>query len=285
MALFRADPHNIVVGPKGDGDFGEILEEVFGFDHDFERRGQPNNRWGANEDNWIIIDRLQKGRKSIAGTAFHLRMDDLPVRGGRGGIRDLDLLEDEGIGKHVAFLWDPEKQQFWVQRDRSALSVGGVIGYLQDRVEERIMCKPVFGHDAVKRAMKLKRIKTITLDFTDSFDATAEKSAWFGDFVRIRKKYGAAHMEIRLVPARGDALDPAAQSLLSETATHIDSGGTGVRKARVEGWRTNDEDEELGFIDLLRDRADHLMEVRNDRVRNPEAMIANVRKVWLNSRK
>lgn len=275
---FRANPFEIKT--EEGVDFADVLRGVFALSDSWDQRGKKGNRWGRHFEDFLIIDHLDETRSHLIGTGLRLFMSDLPVRGGVNGTRDLDLADEEGIGKHVAFLWDKDRQRLWFQRDRNHIAIGVFIDYLMDRTGKRIDANPVLSAGAIKKALKAKVLKSVEVHLGDAMDDQNAIAAipLLGDILGLRDRLGAVKIEVRVTAARGESLDGRSKKLIESVEKAIDSDESAVRRAVVEA--ASSQDEKARIIDLLHDREDFRMPIKPARSRRPQTLMNYVRMLW-----
>jgi hypothetical protein len=279
MGMFKADPYSIRVRSKSKT-FAQILADVMIRPLDLDAK---DSRWGIHLGHRVAIDNL-KGTSPIVGTAFRARLSDLEKKAGRTGIEDPQLDEDDGFGKHVAFLWDPEKERLWFQRDR-ALSVGTFLDYLMLLSEISLKRDPIFHPDAVQRVMKMKTLKSFTVSLQESMENSPEieNAKHVVELMALRKKYKAARIKVIIETRPRDFLGIEARRLARETARLVELGQSEIKAAKVRGLvRVDDdsEEEESQLIDLLKDRVLFAEELKDERIRQPGPLMAAIRRVW-----
>lgn len=280
MAEFKVDPYAVITDDKVD--FGDLLEEIFTFSDDFSGRNKAGNRWGKYGNNWIIIDQLGEWRGNLIGTAFQARMRDLSMRGGANGISPLDLDDDEGLGKHVAFLWDRKDEFLWFQRDRNALTIGQFSDYVCDRSNERLEVEAVLDSSTLARALAMDRIRTVEISVIGAGSGEDEQIPYVGDFLRMNRRYGSRRLNVSLKPERAGVLNTESRKLVKAITSSL--GRDIIVKARITGYIKENPEEEV-LLDLLRDRLRFRAQISDARYRDPERLIQSMKQIWLKHRK
>lgn len=275
------DPFKVVLAEDETETLGEMLNRIADLSDTFEDVDDPNSRWYQWGDDWICLDDLELKANYALGTMFRLRLKDLSLRGGANGISDLGLAKDDGLGTHVAFLWDSATNIVWFQRDRASTTARMFFKYIIDRAGKAVGNMPMLRADAIKRAKSFKLIKKLVVGIrTDEAPKTGALATYLH---RVGDRFGAARVVIEVAPNRGEFLDAAeARAVIPELEEMIGDDEDSVAKAHVIG-RTAADDDDV-FIDLLRDRNEFGRNLQDEKSRNPKALMQLVRLVWLDSR-
>lgn len=283
-----ADPFQIQV--KKDVDFTvDVLERVFAMSDDWDNKNNSGSRWLDYSDSWLFLDNLKRHRTQdkrgratqdyFLGSLLRARTEELPVQVGRNGVSPLQIPSDEGIGEHLAFLWDPERSMLWLQRERNVGRIA-LMYYLRSLSGNAAGIIPVFQSDAPARAKKVKDVKRI--EFTYLIAEQSHSPRGFFSFINKLEGYGAARIEVRVKPVRGAYLDPSARQAVREIAEEVEQGTGIVEKAKV--WGDISDDEANVFIDLLRQRGEFTTGISRQKSRDPGRLMQAVRNIWLTHR-
>lgn len=281
---FTADPFSVTVA-KDKGTFGELLEAVFarpvlGFN-------DAGSRWGVTPSGYAIVDRLTSiDAHTWVGTAFQSKMNDLQQKGTPAGPKALDLLINEGLGKHVAFLWDGKRETLWFQRDRQALAVGTFMDHLKDRSDISASHAHQLSVDADKRALAMKRIKWVSFSMhTQHGSGSRLKDApLFREFFTMQKRYGGAKIKITITPDRGTFLGGDTKELVKQ-AVELTGTDDVLKHAIIAGTiESSAKEAELAILDLVQDKLRFWAVAEAKRFRDPEALMKLVTRVWKENR-
>lgn len=285
MKRFKADPYDVaVLDPKGnEADFAQVLSVIEKMS--MEAGASPaDSRWCAYGTSEIVMDNLRKG-PPIIGTVFMARNVDLQSVGGRSGISPPKLAEDEGMGKHIAFLWDKERQTLWVQRDRNSVGMTAFKDYLSNRSGHSITITPRIHSDAVARLKKLKYIKRIDLTIgsrTEGSHAQVKGSETLQTLVGLPEELDAGSVEVIIKASRRKFLGSGSHGLLQETAKLFREGFDELRGAKVLGVNKLEDDNEADWqsVDLLRDKMHFESDINPDRFRDPKTLMVAMKRLW-----
>lgn len=283
---FRADPYDVAAidDEQTEVDFDRVLARIEKLPVDPPNGDPSASRWGAYFSSWMVIDNIKMGQP-IHGTVFMAKNRDLALAGGPSGISPPRLKEDQGLGKHVAFLWDKTASVLWFQRDRNAVGLTAFRDYVMSRTGMSVAITPRLHPDALARVARLKYVKRIEMTFsrrTEGHDAAAPRGSTIKEFLDLRDRLDAATIEVKIKPSRGKVLGSGSRGLLRETADLLRQGFDGLRGAKVFGaTEFNDEDEaDWQTVDLLRDKMHFEVELPVSRFREPTALMAAIKRLW-----
>jgi hypothetical protein len=286
VGQFKADPYDVsALDDEGtEVDFDRVLGRIEKLTLD--GGGDPKaSRWGSYYTSRIVIDNLRTGSPMI-GTVFMARNLDLPLVGGASGIAPPALTADQGIGKHVAFLWDKANEVFWFQRDRNAVGMTAFKDYVMARTGVSVAITPRLHPDALARLNKLKYVKRIDVTFTRRKDGRAqtrtERGSTVHEFLELRERLDAAAIEVTIKPSRSTYLGQGSRAFLRETARLLHSGFEELTGAKILGVTEFNEDDEPDWqtVDLLRDKMHFAVELADSRFRDPNAIMAAIKRLW-----
>jgi hypothetical protein len=286
MKLFKADPYDVQVlnALAHEADFGQVIAAIEKLSPD--ENSPPNeSRWGGYGNSQIAIDNLRKG-PPIVGTVFMAKNEDLSLVGGRrSGIKRPKLDDDEGMGKHIAFLWDQQRQILWVQRDRNSVGMTAFKDHLMDRTNFSLTITPRMHPNTLARMNKLKYLKRIDLTFSKRHDGKESSSVGtttLMEFLDLRDRLDAATIEVTIKASKGKFLGAGSRGLLRDTAKQLREGFDELRGARVLGVTEFDENEEGDWqtVDLLRDKMHFELELDRSRFREPKALMVAIKRLW-----
>lgn len=277
MPKIYVDPFRMYVSETVQ--FGALLDQIELKSMDWPDRGEPRSRWGEYGSDWICIDNQNVHPRLgiVVGTAFRLRMDELALRGGAHGIQELNLKDEEGLGEHVAFLWDSNTNLLWMQRDRWRMAIGVFCAHVRERTQQAVVADAVYRADTIKRVKKLAEVRKFEFRILTGENLKGKKSGLLKYLTSIGE-YGGATVEIRISPRRGKALDPSAVSAVQDMVMMIETEPDSVAKATVVGRESSDGGDV--FLDLLRDRNEFAHEVPPARMRDPGKLMRAVKTVW-----
>jgi hypothetical protein len=283
--LFRADPYDAqVLDEKGnESTFGRVLAAIEALSMD-EDAPAATSRWCGYGTSEMVVEHLKKG-PPVVGTIFMAKNEDLQHVGGRAGIRLPKLEEDEGLGKHIAFLWDKERDTLWVQRDQNSVGITAFQDYMSNRTKCSITITPRLHADAFKRLNKLKFLKRIDIAFspmTHGGPRGADGKSALLEFLGMPGRLDAATIEIRIKPSRGKFLGPRSHAFLKDAARTLREGSKDIQTAKIRGVTGYDEDNNADWqsVDLLRDRMHFETEIDSSRFRDPKTLMVAIKRVW-----
>lgn len=238
------------------------------------------DRWFDLGDGWLVLDRLDytggklpRWEGAIQRTLIH----EHPNRSGpKVGTNPLNLPDDEGLGSHVAFLYDVNAKLLWLQRDRSIVGRIYLGDYLRSMTNTTFSMVARLRTDSLKRARKMKTIRII--DFAYLTEGHQRPKGKLGRMLDKLSGYGAARIEIRLSPKRGDTLDPSAVDAVTDLLDAYEEDSERIGKAQIIGRQNPNLDDE--FIDLIRDRMQFGETIAAHRSRDADRLINAVRSVW-----
>lgn len=266
----------------------DLLKPVFARKDDWEHRANGKGRWWEYTDGtWLFLQNLEEHTSKAAGkrpastywvgSACRARTDELPQQVTKHGVSPLSIaIEDGGVLAHVAFLWEPERKLLWLQRERE-VGRTALMAYLRSQSGVAAGAIPIFETDAPAQAMKMKDVKKI--DVTYIVGNQDAKPKGFFKTLKQLEGYGAATIEIKITPSRGNYLDAGAREVVKDIAGEV-IGKTGtVQKAQI--WGDLSKEDENVLVDLLRERSDYSTEVDKDKTSDPERLMRAVRNVWI----
>jgi hypothetical protein len=282
---FKADPYDVqVLDANGnESNFGHVLSAIEALSMD-EDAPAETSRWCGYDTSEMVVEHMKKG-PPVVGTIFMARTEDLQHVGGRAGIRLPNLKDDEGLGKHIAFLWDKERDTLWVQRDQNSVGMTAFQDYMTNRSKCSITITPRLHADAFKRLNKLKYLKRIDITFspmTDGRPVRGEDKSALLEFLGMPSKLDAATVEIRIKPSKGKFLGPRSHAFLKDAAKTLRDGSEDIRTAKIRGVTGYDDDNNADWqnVDLLRDRMHFDTEIDSSRFRDPKTLMVAIRRVW-----
>lgn len=281
VAEFKADPYRIAVRMNNEGlGLAAILRNI----SNLPRKGflEEGSRWGYANGNYIEIDRVRTRPNCVVGTAFHLRMSDLDSLGGPDGPVDIALSEEQGLGKHVAFLLDTERDIFWFQRDRDALGLGKFLDYLRDKSGIGLSSKPVFDRNAINRATQLRHLKEIrfAVAYAEGAEERLRRAAHVFQFWRARNDAGGYKVEVRITAERGEVLGPSSHEMARQLIDLAESDVPELKAAEVIGYYpTAGGDQEMA-INLLHDKFICSIEGVAEKIRKPTTLMSLMHFAW-----
>jgi hypothetical protein len=189
---------------------------------------------------------------------------------------------------------------FWFQRDDRAIRIGAFADYIRSKTTSPFGTEPIYDEEAIARAMKKKVIKTISVKFERNgaaADAIEGLTPEVDEFVALRKKYGAAVIEVTLRQPDGVLMSTGKKLLKGITnllAANDEAAGSSdpkvaarsredVMKASVEAF---DDDDEGGkeVLNLLRERFAFEAPMTETRYGNPDELKKTIRLLWNENR-
>lgn len=243
-------------------------------------KGRPS-RWQDLGDGWLVIDHLdQIGGKypRWEGAIQRVFNTEHPYHSGPNRkSQPLALGADEGLGEHVAFLYDEETNLLWLQRDRRVCGKILFGDYLRELVPVSFSLVIRLRTDALKRARKLHKVRSFSFAYLTR-DSNRPKGSIEQLLARF-SGFGAARIEIKLTPERGGTLNPSVKEVVQDVASEIEEESDVIGKATITG-RMDEDDERDTFIDMIRDRIPMSVNIPANRTRDARRLIAAVRDIW-----
>jgi hypothetical protein len=107
------------------------------------------------------------GEKFIEGEMIRIRMSGLPtIAGLQGGIKDLNLPNDQGLGEQTAFLYHPATKVLLFHTTQVGVSLPSFLRYFEifgnsvlNLFQEQLFADPLIVKDALRRLEKIKETK------------------------------------------------------------------------------------------------------------------------------
>lgn len=281
MPEVKADPYDIEL--ENGKDFAtDVLAVIQALPRQYED-GEPS-RWWDIGDGWLLVDHLERKGGQYPrweGTFLRVRNEDLPNRSGPRGITDLDLDDDEGLGEHIAFLYDEKTNLLWFQRDKRIVGKLLCMDYLRKMSGTSFAHSMRLREDAVRRARRLKVVRRVELGYLT--DDMRNATGPLAKGLRLLMGYGAARIDVILTPSRGGSLDPEVKDLVADLGEEVEQDTGRVDKAKIKG-RYEEDEERDEVIDLLRDRLAMSVRISRERRRDPIRLIGAVREIWSENR-
>lgn len=278
MPQVKADPFDVQLA--NDENFAtDVLQRLAALPLEYVE-GQPS-RWQDIGDGWLVMDHLERiGGKypRWEGAIQRIFNTEHPYHSGphrKSG--PLALKDDEGLGEHVAFLYDEAANLLWLQRDRRVCGKLHFGDYLRDLAPVSFSLVIRLRTDALTRARRLREVRNLSFAYV-----TRDSNKPKGPIEKLLAKFsgfGAARIEIRLAPMRGGTLDPSVKQVVEDVASEIEDDPHAIGKATVVG-RMDEEDERDTVIDMIRDRANMYFNIPANRTRDAKRLIAAVREIW-----
>jgi phosphotransferase system HPr-like phosphotransfer protein len=111
----------------------------------------------------VDIDR----HKLIEGEIVRIRMNDLPpIAGLDGGVTDLKLKQDEGLGEQTAFLYHPKTQVLVFHTTQVGVSISSFLMYFRmlgksifNLTQDEIFADPLISEGALQKLARMKAIR------------------------------------------------------------------------------------------------------------------------------
>lgn len=282
MPQVKADPFDVQLA--NDQDFSTDVLQPLAKLPLIHMDGQPS-RWMDLGDGWLVVDHLDRiGGKypRWEGAIQRVFNNEHPNHSGpHRTTAPLKLDPADGLGEHVAFLYDEESKLLWLQRDRRVCGKLYFGDYLRALVPVSFSLVIRLRTDALKRARKLNAVRGLSFAYL-----TRDSNKPKGSIEKLLARFsgfGAARIEIKLTPVRGGTLDPSVKQVVADVASEIEDESDVIGKATVLG-RMNEDDERDMFIDLLRDRAPMSFNIPANRTRDARRLIAAVREIWSDNR-
>jgi hypothetical protein len=256
---FRADYFRVQLSAANPGSFEDLLEHCANWPAEADERN-------LNETVFILrLQELHKDGPLWCGDMLYIDMTQTSLKADiRGKIDPVKLLQDEGIAKAAAFLYDPQLNVLALESQHVGPTRRRVIGFFERStpVLGEIHLEPILRLDAYKRFTELQDVTTFQVKVAGGIRGAALEDA--EDSVRgtleLAKELDAPTIEIKVSVGRSwrsDSISKAgvfnyvksALSLNSRSEDESDS----VRFDRLEASGLK-EDGQMDHIDLIKER-------------------------------
>jgi len=203
------------------------------------------------------------------GEIVRLRMDDIPVKGNiSGGIEDILLAHDEGIGEQSAFIYHPATSILALQSNRHGVSAGDFARYFElvAGSNTSITLDAVLQADAMQRLAKIKEVSKFQVRIASLTNMDIFKDGDYGveEIVKLTQAFQAPSIVLELKTSRKKDDSSLSIKTVFDTAQSLVRASyqsqNKISAIRISG--SSDEDEHL-FIDLLRDKMRESIPVMN----------------------
>jgi hypothetical protein len=157
----------------------------------------------------VIAENVISGKTVIEGELVRIRMTGLPpVAGISGGLKDLNLQSDEGLGETCVFLYHPGLQVLLFQTTQAGASVKAFLQYMCELGEKHlgfqgdIHAHPIISLDAMQRLAKM--IKTRVFEYrlrlpqANSAEFLKDQDLGVKEEIQVMNKYKAPWISIKL---------------------------------------------------------------------------------------
>ncbi len=202
------------------------------------------------------------------GEIIRIRMSDTPVIADlKGGIKDINLNDDQGIGEQTAFLYHPKNRVLLIHNTQSGVSLPVLLQYFREFADfdEQIYGDAVIQLDTMQRFDSIQifrrfEVRVAGLDNTGIFENQGRS---LGEITRIADDFNAPVMNINMSTGhkKTESLNP---NIIKGA---IDSlrGAFGNRRQQISKIRVSGatDDGDLVVLDFVKDRMVEVIEVNN----------------------
>ncbi len=245
--FFTIDTENCV--------FDTVLKAV-------DKRGGKDRNFTISSGDPIrlkILKEVSAGdRTMLVGDMAKIRMTNLPTRIGQNGSeREIDFLDDEGVGEETAFLYDPKRKALALQRNRHGVSYAAFAEYFTSFAGESacIRLLPMISQEALKKLQKSPRVTRIEIEVQPVTSlASLRGSRSLAATVGLMEHLAGEKVAISVGLSRGSRGGLSIPSILEtvkETLRFHSRSPCEIRRLRVQA---EDEERRIAELDLLEDR-------------------------------
>jgi hypothetical protein len=223
------------------------------------------------------------GHKLIEGEIVRIRMNDLPpIAGLDGGVTDLKLKQDEGLGEQTAFLYHPKTQVLVFHATQAGVSISLFLMYFRmlckstfNLIQGEIFADPLISEGALQKLARIKTIRKFEYkircasvnnpNFLKNEDLSLKE-----DIALINKfKSPTLSLALSVGHLKNDSLDientkSTIQSMLRLVRNHSEEGE--VTKIRISG--SDEDDDNYSIYNLIKDVMRESVKLENNNERS-----------------
>ena len=258
----NVDFHQVKISQPSILTFENILENV--------ANTLPDERPKEVRLHHVYIFSIQYGwQNTWEGEIVRLRMNDLPVKGNlAGGIEDIQLAQDEGIGEQSAFIYHPATHILAFQSNGHGVSPGDFARYFEIFAggNTSITLDPVIQGSALQKLAKLKEVTNFEVNIASLSNTSIFKDDdnAVEEMIYLAEIFKAPSISIELKSSLKrkqpslfvDKVVSTAQSLFRASRLNQNR----ITTLKVLG---SDDDDNKTLIDLLKDKMREKIDVNN----------------------
>jgi hypothetical protein len=221
------------------------------------------------------------GSRIIEGEMIRIRMNNLPsIAGLQGGVENLNLPNDKGLGEQTAFLYHPKTRVILFHNTQVGVSISSFLRYsnilgssILNLFESNLFADPLLNKDALQRLVRIKEIRTFEYKLRvaniDNLGFLQNEELSVKEEIELIKTLKAPNIDIKLSighlkdnALNRESVTTKIQSLLRWVGKHPGE----VSQIRISGV---DEDEKICCIsNLLKDVIRESIQLENNSERN-----------------
>lgn len=258
----RIDFYTIEMPKNSNSRFEDFLKQVYALPEN--DRTQTVNSTPVRLQRLVEVDNL--GEKFLEGEIVRIRMSGLPsIAGLQGGVEDLNLPVNKGLGEQTAFLYHPATKTLLFHATQVGVSIPSFLRYFEilggsvlNLFQAQIFADPILVKDALQRLAKMKSIRTfeyrLRVAEADNMEFLEDQGLSVKQEIDLMNKYKAPSIGLKLSVEhlKNDSLDTSntqntVKSLLRWEGKHPGD----VSKIRLSG--ADEDNEAIHIKNLLKE--------------------------------
>jgi hypothetical protein len=194
-------------------------------------------------------------------------MNDLPPKAGlEGGVTDLELESDEGLGEQTAFLYHPKTQVLIFHATQTGVSVSAFLIYFRtlgktklNLSQDEIFADPLISEGALQKLARVKGIRKFEYrircaDVTNPNFLNNESSSMKEDIALINKfKSPTLAVSLSVGHLRNDSLDIENTKNMIQSLLRLGKNSEEGRVIRIRISGSDEDDENYCIYNLIKD--------------------------------
>ncbi len=241
------------------------------------------------KSHFIRLLEANQGPNYWEGDIIRIRMDEMPLKASLSGpVTPLNLAEDEGIGEETAFYYHPPSRVLLFQYNRHGVSASMASYYFRRKadIEGDIVLEPVLQEDVLLRLARMCIFRKFVFRVAGEQNAQVFQGQGHGvgALTDLIHQFQAPTIEVTLSLGRKRQGSLGLQAVRDTIAQMLRfAAGSQPQVERLQIAGREGEEDDIRFIDLLRDRMTEMVEVSLDASRRvpPTERRRALRDAWL----
>jgi hypothetical protein len=206
------------------------------------------------------------GEQVFEGEIIRIRMEDAPVIANlKGGLEDIHLTDDQGIGEQTAFLYHPNTRVLLIHTTQTGVSISLLLGYFKEigGFNELIYGNAVIQLDTMQKldTMQSFRRFEVRVAGLENAEIFKDQGRSIEEMVKLSEEFRAPVLDISMSIGykKNESLDPnIVKRTVNSLRSMLGSRHKQISKIKVSGVT---EDGELVLLDFIKHRMIEVVDI------------------------